>query len=65
MLPIDTSLAMRRAVAAAGGAQAPPDAPIVAGGASCRHQIGDGSGREALHVARVLARSVAAHAGQA
>ena len=33
---------------------------IVADGTSCRHQIHDGSGREALHVARVLAMSVAA-----
>jgi Fe-S oxidoreductase len=32
-----------------------PDALIVADGTSCRHQIADGSGREALHVARVLA----------
>jgi FAD/FMN-containing dehydrogenase/Fe-S oxidoreductase len=31
---------------------------IVADGTSCRHQIKDGSGREALHVARVLARSI-------
>ena len=35
--------------------RAAPDAIIVADGASCRHQIADGSGREALHVARVLA----------
>jgi Fe-S oxidoreductase len=28
---------------------------IVADGTSCRHQIKDGAGREALHVARVLA----------
>jgi len=35
--------------------QAPADALIVADGTSCRHQIEDGSGREALHVARVLA----------
>ena len=32
-----------------------PDALIVADGTSCRHQIADGTGREALHVARVLA----------
>ncbi len=31
------------------------DAIIVADGTSCRHQIADGAGREALHVARVLA----------
>ena len=40
--------------------KAPADAIIVADGTSCRHQIGDGAGREALHVARVLAMSVAA-----
>jgi Fe-S oxidoreductase len=32
---------------------------IVADGFSCRHQIEDGSGREALHVARVLAENLA------
>ena len=32
------------------------DALIVADGTSCRHQILDGSGREALHVASVLDR---------
>ncbi|MFM7569744.1 MAG: hypothetical protein ACKO8O_13745 [Betaproteobacteria bacterium] len=30
------------------------DVVIVADGTSCRHQIHDGTGREALHVARVL-----------
>ncbi len=30
------------------------DALIVADGTSCRHQIRDGSGRGAVHVARVL-----------
>jgi len=34
------------------------DALIVADGTSCRHQIKDGSGRNALHVARVLAISL-------
>jgi len=34
------------------------DTLIVADGTSCRHQIKDGSGREPLHVARVLAMSV-------
>ena len=29
---------------------------IVADGTSCRHQIKDGTNREAIHVARVLAR---------
>jgi FAD/FMN-containing dehydrogenase/Fe-S oxidoreductase len=51
---IDVSLAMAElsllpAVRAAG-----PDDLVVADGTSCRHQIHDGTGREALHVARVL-----------
>jgi len=33
---------------------APLDALIVADGTSCRHQIEHGSGRPAVHVARVL-----------
>ena len=32
---------------------------IVADGTSCRHQIADGSGREAIHVARVIAQALA------
>ena len=40
--------------------KAPADALVVADGTSCRHQIHDGADREALHVARVLAMSVAA-----
>ena len=48
-----------RTVAAAGGAQgARTITLIVADGTSCRHQIHDGAGREALHVARVLAMSL-------
>ena len=39
--------------------RAAPDALIVADGTSCRHQIADGAGREALHVARVLADHLA------
>jgi Fe-S oxidoreductase len=38
--------------------KAADDALIVADGTSCRHQIKDGSGRSALHVARVLAISL-------
>ena len=34
------------------------DTLIVADGTSCRHQIHDGSGRDALHVARILAMSL-------
>jgi len=39
--------------------RAHPDALIVADGTSCRHQIADGTGRTALHVARVLAAHLA------
>jgi len=34
--------------------RAPADAVIAADGFSCRHQIGDATGRQAMHVARVL-----------
>jgi len=37
---------------------APKDALIVADGTSCRTQIRDGAGREALHVARVLEQAM-------
>ena len=33
---------------------------IVAGGTSCRHQIADGAGRDAWHIARVLEQALAA-----
>jgi FAD/FMN-containing dehydrogenase/Fe-S oxidoreductase len=35
------------------------DTIVVADGTSCRHQIADGAAREAIHVARVLARALA------
>ncbi len=38
--------------------KAPDDAIIVADGTSCRHQIHDGAGRDAIHVARVLAMAL-------
>jgi len=38
---------------------ADPDALIVADGTSCRHQIADGAGRAAIHVARVLEMGLA------
>ena len=38
--------------------KAPDDAIIVADGTSCRHQIHDGAGRDAIHVARVLAAAL-------
>jgi FAD/FMN-containing dehydrogenase/Fe-S oxidoreductase len=57
---IDTSLAMGELSLLPAVRKAAPETLIVADGTSCRHQIGDGTGREALHVARVLARSVQA-----
>jgi FAD/FMN-containing dehydrogenase/Fe-S oxidoreductase len=39
--------------------EAAADILIVADGTSCRHQIKDGAGREALHVARVLEAALA------
>jgi hypothetical protein len=38
--------------------KADADTLIVADGTSCRHQIHDGAGRDAMHVARVLAKSL-------
>jgi len=39
--------------------QAPGDAIFITDGTSCRQQIRDGAGREAMHVARVLAAALA------
>ena len=36
-----------------------PDSIVVADGTSCRHQIADGAGAKAVHVAQVLARALA------
>jgi Fe-S oxidoreductase len=55
----DVSLAMGELSLLPAVRKAPHDAIIVADGTSCRHQIRDGSGREAVHVARVLAKSLA------
>jgi Fe-S oxidoreductase len=57
---IDVSRAMGELSLLPAVRAAPADAIIVADGTSCRHQIMDGTGREALHVARVLAMSVGA-----
>jgi Fe-S oxidoreductase len=61
---IDMSLAMGELSLLPAIRKADGDTLIVADGTSCRHQIKDGTGREALHVARVLARSVAAAGGK-
>jgi Fe-S oxidoreductase len=55
---IDVSLAMGELSLLPAVRSAAADTIIVADGTSCRHQIHDGAGREALHVARVLARSL-------
>jgi Fe-S oxidoreductase len=53
-------LALFPAVRAAGD-----DALVVADGTSCRHQIADGTGREAIHVARLLDMALTGAAGGA
>jgi FAD/FMN-containing dehydrogenase/Fe-S oxidoreductase len=55
---IDVSRAMGELSLLPAVRQAPDDAIIVADGTSCRHQIKDGTKREALHVARVLAMNL-------
>ena len=57
---IDVSLKMGELSLLPAVRKSAEDTLIVADGTSCRHQIHDGSGREAAHVARVLAMSVAA-----
>ncbi|WP_158809920.1 FAD-binding and (Fe-S)-binding domain-containing protein [Beijerinckia sp. L45] len=54
---IDTSLAMAE-LSLLPAVRAAPDALVIADGTSCRHQIHDGTQRQALHVARVLAASL-------
>jgi Fe-S oxidoreductase len=55
---IDISRAMGEQSLLPAVRKAPEDTIIVADGTSCRHQIKDGAGREAMHVARVLAMSL-------
>jgi FAD/FMN-containing dehydrogenase/Fe-S oxidoreductase len=50
----DISLKMADASLLPAVRAAPHEALIVADGTSCRHQIADGTGRKAIHVARVL-----------
>jgi len=57
---IDVSLKMGELSLLPAVRKAAADTIVVADGTSCRHQIKDGAGREALHVARVLAMSVTA-----
>jgi Fe-S oxidoreductase len=55
---IDVSLAMGELSLLPAVRRAPADALIVADGTSCRHQIHDGTGRDAAHVARILAMAL-------
>lgn len=55
---IDVSLAMGELSLLPAVREASPDTLLLADGTSCRHQIKDGAGRQAFHVARVLAMSV-------
>jgi Fe-S oxidoreductase len=55
---IDVSRAMGELSLLPAVRNADPGTFVVADGTSCRHQIKDGAGRQALHVARVLAMSV-------
>jgi Fe-S oxidoreductase len=57
---LDVSFAMGELSLLPAVREADANTLVVADGTSCRHQIKDGAGREALHVARVLAMSLAA-----
>jgi len=55
----DTSIAMAELSLLPAVRRADQATLVVADGTSCRHQIADGTGRQALHVAQVLARALA------
>ncbi|MFY8113140.1 MAG: FAD-binding and (Fe-S)-binding domain-containing protein [Rhabdaerophilum sp.] len=57
---IDVSLAMAELSLLPAVRKAAPEAIIVADGTSCRHQIVDGTSREALHVVRLLDKALGA-----
>ena len=54
----ETSIAMAELSLLPAVRKAAADALIVADGTSCRHQIADGTDRQAVHVAQVLARAL-------
>jgi FAD/FMN-containing dehydrogenase/Fe-S oxidoreductase len=54
----DVSMRMGEAALLPAVREAAADALIVADGTSCRHQVAHGTGRQALHVARVLAQAL-------
>ena len=55
----DTSMKMGELSLLPAVREADADCLIIADGTSCRHQIQDGAGREAIHVARVLEMALA------
>ena len=55
----DVSMAMAEASLLPAVREAAADTLVVADGTSCRHQIGHGAARDALHVVRVLERALA------
>jgi FAD/FMN-containing dehydrogenase/Fe-S oxidoreductase len=59
---VDVSLAMAELSLLPAIRKAEPETIVVADGTSCRHQIKDGAGREAIHFARLLAASMTAAA---
>jgi Fe-S oxidoreductase len=56
---LDASRKMAEATLLPAVRAADTDTLIVADGTSCRHQIADGAGRAAEHVARILAKALA------
>ncbi len=54
----DVSVKMAEAALLPAVRAAPPETLIIADGTSCRHQIQEGAGRNALHVAQVLHRAL-------
>jgi Fe-S oxidoreductase len=54
----ETSIAMAELSLLPAVRKAAADALVVADGTSCRHQIADGTDRQAVHVAEVLARAL-------
>lgn len=61
---VDVSLQMAEASLLPAVREAPEDAIIAADGTSCRHQIADGTPREAVHVAQILAERLDTSTGQ-
>ena len=56
----DVSMQMAEASLLPAVRKADAETIVVADGTSCRHQISDGAGREAVHVAMVMAESLRA-----